>query len=213
MKEVKAYQKKVEKAADDLVRRLTEQGVSLAQLNASYMDIYDTGELMRGIESQYKGKIGFVVSTAAHSIFCATGKGGHALIDIESFLFSQIAGALRSTYEGIFVSGEYVDSPARFPAVTIVESDNSVLPKMRTAAPNLENAVSMMYEVNVYTNSVGYKKSEAKDIMETIDNEFSKIGFTRTMCNPVSNLQDATIYRIVARYEGVADKNFRIYTK
>ena len=51
------------------------------------------------------------------------------------------------------------------------------------------------------------------DIMETIDNEFSKIGFTRTMCNPVSNLQDATIYRIVARYEGVADKNFRIYTK
>jgi len=49
--------------------------------------------------------------------------------------------------------------------------------------------------------------------METIDNEFSKIGFTRTMCNPVSNLQDATIYRIVARYEGVADKNFRIYTK
>ena len=72
------------------------------------------------------------------------------MIDIESFLFSQIAGALRSTYEGIFVSGEYVDSPARFPAVTIVESDNSVLPKMRTAAPNLENAVSMMYEVNIF---------------------------------------------------------------
>ena len=134
------------------------------------------------------------------------------LIDIESFLFSQIAGALRSTYDGIFVSGEYVDSPAKFPAVTIVESDNSVLQKMRTAAPNLENAVSLMYEVNVYTNSVGYKKSEAKDIIETIDNEFSKMGFTRTMCNPVSNLQDATIYRIVARYEGVADKDFRIYT-
>lgn len=134
------------------------------------------------------------------------------MIDIESFLFSQIAGSLRSTYEGIFVSGEYVDSPAKFPAVTIVESDNSVLQKMRTAAPNLENAVSLMYEVNVYTNSVGYKKSEAKYIIETIDNEFSKMGFTRTMCNPVSNLQDATIYRIVARYEGVADKDFRIYT-
>ena len=133
-------------------------------------------------------------------------------MDIESFLFSQIAGALRASYEGIFVSGEYVDRPAKFPAVTIVESDNSVLQKMRTAAPNLENAVSLMYEVNVYTNSVGYKKSEAKDIIETIDNEFSKMGFTRTMCNPVSNLQDATIYRIVARYEGVADKDFRIYT-
>ena len=75
LKEVKAYQKKVEKAADDLVRRLTEQGVSLAQLNASYMEIYDTGELLRGIESQYKGKIGFVVSTATHSIFCEFGTG------------------------------------------------------------------------------------------------------------------------------------------
>ena len=134
------------------------------------------------------------------------------MIDIESFLFSRIAGVLRTSYEGIVVSREYVDSPAKFPSVPIVESDNSVLQKMRTAAPNLENAVSLMYEVNVYTNSVGYKKSEAKDIMETIDNEFSKMGFTRTMCNPVSNLQDATIYRIVARYEGVADKDFRIYT-
>lgn len=66
LKEVKAYRKKVEKAAEELTRRLTEQGVSLAQLNASYMNIYDTGELMRGIESQYKGEVGFVVSTAAH---------------------------------------------------------------------------------------------------------------------------------------------------
>lgn len=135
------------------------------------------------------------------------------MIDIENQVFSTIATALRAQYSGIFVSGEFNDVPARFPSVTIVESDNSVLQKMRTIAPNLENAVSLMYEVNVYTNSVGYKKSEAKDIMETIDNEFSKMGFTRTMCNPVSNLQDATIYRIVARYEGVADKNFRIYTK
>lgn len=79
------------------------------------------------------------------------------MIDIESFLFSRIAGVLRASYEGIFVSGEYVDSPAKFPAVTIVESDNSVLQKMRTAAPNLENAVSLMYEVNIYTNTEGFK--------------------------------------------------------
>lgn len=75
IKEVKAYQKKVEAAAGKLTKSLTEQGVSLAQLNASYMNIYDTGELMRGIESQYKGKVGFVVSTATHSIFCEFGTG------------------------------------------------------------------------------------------------------------------------------------------
>lgn len=75
IKDVRAYQKKVEKAADELTHRLTEQGVSLAQLNASYMNIYDTGELMRGIDSQYKGKVGFVISTATHSIFCEFGTG------------------------------------------------------------------------------------------------------------------------------------------
>ena len=75
LKEVKAYRKKVQEAADELTKRLTEQGVSLAQLNASYMNIYDTGELMRGIESQYKGKMGFVVSTATLCIFCEFGTG------------------------------------------------------------------------------------------------------------------------------------------
>lgn len=59
-----------------------------------------------------------------------------------------------------------------------------------------------MYEVNVFSNKTGYKKSEAKAIMDTIDDQFAALGFTRTMCNPVSNLQDATIYRIVARYLG-----------
>ena len=83
------------------------------------------------------------------------------MIDVESFLFNQIAGILRFQYN-VYVSGEYVDSPAKFPAVTIVEINNGVFQKMRTAAPNLENAVSLTYEVNVYTNSIGYKKSEAK---------------------------------------------------
>src|SRR5699024_10088554 len=54
VKELKAYQKKVDGAGENLTHSLTEQGVSLAQLNASYMSIYDTGELVNGIESQYR---------------------------------------------------------------------------------------------------------------------------------------------------------------
>lgn len=110
------------------------------------------------------------------------------------------------------MGGEYTSSPASFPAVTIIEADNTVVQRMRTAAPNIENAALLLYEVNVYTNTIGYKKQDAKEIMDIVDDEFSKLGFTRTMCNPVSNLQDATIYRIVARYTGVADKYFMIYT-
>lgn len=107
------------------------------------------------------------------------------------------------------MSGEYVDTPATFPTVTIIEADNAVVKRMRTS--DIENAVSVMYEVNVYTNSVGYKKSEAKDIMSTVDEAFSKLGFTRITCNPISNLRDATIYRIVARYQAEIDRNLCVY--
>ena len=131
------------------------------------------------------------------------------MISIESIVFSQVAEALRVAFPGIFVSGEYVDTPAKFPAVTIVEEDNAVVQRMRTT--NIENAATLMYEVNVYTNTVGYKKSEAKDIVEAVDDEFSKLGFARTMCNPISNLSDATIYRIVARDTASMDRDLLVY--
>lgn len=132
------------------------------------------------------------------------------MIDVESIIFNTVASVLRATYDGIWVAGETTDSPAKFPAVTIVESDNAIVQSMRTTT--IENAVTLMYEVNVYANTIGYKKSEAKDIMETIDNEFVKLGFARILCNPVSNLQDATIYRIVARYKAVVDKDLWVYS-
>lgn len=140
------------------------------------------------------------------------------IISPENFVFSNIVGVLRATYPGISTSSSTPEKPpTKFPVVTIVEADNSVYKRMRTT--NIENAASLMYEVNVFSNKSGYKKSEAKAIMDTIDEQFAALGFTRTMCNPVSNLQDATIYRMVARYEGVvvpeqtgADENLRVYT-
>ena len=75
IKQVEQYQKKVEKAGPNLTKMLTEQGVSLAQQNASYMNIYDSGELVSKIDSQYDGSKGKVFSGAAHSAFCEFGTG------------------------------------------------------------------------------------------------------------------------------------------
>ena len=75
LKELQTYQKKVEQAGEKLTRTLTERGVALAQLNASYMSIYDTGELVNGIDSAYSGQSGFIVSSAPHSAFCEFGTG------------------------------------------------------------------------------------------------------------------------------------------
>ena len=127
------------------------------------------------------------------------------MIDIENDVFDTVATALRAAHNGIFVAGEYIDAPSSFPAVTIVESDNRVLERMRTI--NIENAVSVMYEANIYSNKVNGKKAEAKAIADTLDAAFEQSGFTRTMRSQVSNLNDATIYRIVCRYEAVVAPN------
>lgn len=145
----------------------------------------------------------------------------------ENFIFDAVADVLRETYadRNIFVSGEYTESPARFPAVTLFQADSSEY--MGAHTTNGENAVSLMYEATVYSNQVGYKKLEAYEIMETIDQVMTGkintqgrvLGFRRTMCSPIPNLQDATIFALVARYQGVDmpeyDSNgtvHRIYT-
>jgi hypothetical protein len=144
------------------------------------------------------------------------------MIDIENFVFGRVSTRLRAKYVGadgapaIYVYGEASNAPAKFPAVTIVESSNSIVRAMRTT--NVENAVNVMYEVNVYSNVEGYGKAQTKEILKEIDAEFAEMGFSRTMANPIANLPDGRIYRMVARYEGVVtaevgddDTTYRIY--
>lgn len=131
------------------------------------------------------------------------------MIDLENDIFDYAAKALRAAHTGIDVAAEYVEMPAKFPHVSIVEADNRILTRMRTN--NIENAVSVMYECNIYSNKASGKKSEAKAIANTLDDAMSGIGFTRTFREQVPNLRDATIYRIVCRYEAVIDKDFVIY--
>ena len=76
LSDLKAYREKVKKAPESMVHKLTEQGVSFAKQNAAYMNIYDSGDLVNGIDSEYKGKAEAVVaSTAEHSAFCEFGTG------------------------------------------------------------------------------------------------------------------------------------------
>ena len=131
------------------------------------------------------------------------------MIDLEQKIFTDIATALRTAYEGIFVTSEYVPVPPRFPAVSIVEADNRIVEEMRTL--RIENAARVMYEAQIFSNKTSGKKAEAKAIAETVDDFFSSIGFTRTFKNQVPNMNDATIYRIVCRYEAIIDKDFWIY--
>ncbi len=134
------------------------------------------------------------------------------MIDVENEVFNRIATKLREQFDPISVYGEYVKSPAVFPAVMIEEKANSIYQKSQDSG-NVENHVSVMYEVNVYSNKQTGKKSECKAIFKVIDDEFATMGFTRILKEPISNLEDATIYRLVGRYTAVVSKNKEIYRR
>lgn len=134
------------------------------------------------------------------------------MIDLESPLFTEIAEVLRSTYSGITVYGEYVPAPARFPSVSIVEMDNATfLPTWTNRT--IPQYAEVMYEVNVYSNLSKGKKAQAKEIMGTIDTILQTYGFERMTVQPIQNMNDATIYRMVGRYRAVVDDNLMIYRR
>lgn len=132
------------------------------------------------------------------------------MISPEEELFTLIATALRSAYTDIYVSGEYVSQPPKFPAVSIVENANVVVTRTQDTS-NLENHAEITYQVDVYSNLDRGKKLQAKTILGMIDVLMNVKGFTRIFMNPVQNLNDPKIYRMTARYRAIVGKDNQVY--
>lgn len=128
------------------------------------------------------------------------------MIDIEKLVYTPIAESLRKRFKGITVSGEYVNAPPKFPYVSIVEQDN-YMSTNRMDSGGREKFATVMYEVNVYSDKAGSKKSVCREIMGSVDEMLYKQNFTRISLSPVPNMENGTIYRLVARYRAETDGN------
>lgn len=134
------------------------------------------------------------------------------MINVENEIFDRVAKSVRNAYPSVFISGEYIRTPSKFPFVSLIEMSNTAYDKTQSSG-GLENHVSVMYEVNVYSNKTSGKKSECKAIAALIDNELATLGFSRTMLQPIPNMDDATIYRMTGRYTAVISKEKVIYRR
>ena len=134
------------------------------------------------------------------------------MIQIEDMLFTKIATALRAQFRGIYVVGEYVNAPSKFPAVYIVEMDNTVNRAGRDTS-GIENFADVMYQVDIFSNKNKGKKAECKSIAAFIDGQFALLGFTRSYLNPVPNMDDGTIYRMTGRWIATVSKDNVVYRR
>lgn len=134
------------------------------------------------------------------------------MIDIESQVFHTVANKVHERFPNIFMTGEYVKSPPSFPAVSLMEMDNTIREDTVDSGSS-ENHVNVMYEANVYSNKTSGKKSECKEIIAFIDAQMLAMGFVRVALTPVPNEYDSTIYRMVARYRASVSANHSIFRR
>lgn len=126
------------------------------------------------------------------------------MIDCENEVYSRLTDVLTKEFKKINTASAYVNAPAEFPHVSIVQSDSYPVTDGLTNGDSEAYAVAM-FEINVYSNKRGGSKTECKKIIKVIDDWMYKHNFTRIALTPVPNMQDATIYRMTARYRVVTD--------
>lgn len=128
------------------------------------------------------------------------------MIDCENEVYTRVVTVLREKFPGIDLTGDYTKAPSSFPHVSITQSDNAVIAERTTGTKEM---AQVMFEVNVYSNLQPGKKTECKKIMKVIDEVLFGMNFRRMVLTPVPNMEDATIYRLTARYRVATDgKNF-----
>jgi len=102
------------------------------------------------------------------------------------------------------VTNVFQPTVADFPYITIEEKSNVF---GQGELGNKEKYSLLMYEVNIYDNS--HLKVETCYSFAPIINAYmtKNIGFKRVMCEPISNIADADVFRIVARFQGYIDND------
>ena len=121
------------------------------------------------------------------------------MIDNEKNVFNAVSAKLRSKYENIYIVGtELADTPPKFPAVSLVQTNNSIKTEHSTF-DSLENVVREDYKAEVFSNLATGKETQTKEITMVISDIMCNLGYERTFCEPIAN-GDSTIARRVSRY-------------
>lgn len=119
-----------------------------------------------------------------------------------------VAKNLRSLYPGVKVVGEYVDSPATFPTVTIDEISN--VPSHLDSAV-LNKYARVTYRVQVFCNTEAGKRQQARRIYDSVDQTLMGLGLYAKTYTTTPAIYNAEIYCITATFEGVVGADGMVY--
>lgn len=131
------------------------------------------------------------------------------MLDFSDEIYSWLTYSLREKFPKIYTTKSETAAPPVFPAVSIVQKNNVTYQRTRDAC--LENHVSVMFQMDIYTNDKDNKERQAQEIRNAVSDLMVSKGFNRTMCEPTPNLADMSIYRITMRFTGIIGKDRFVY--
>lgn len=129
------------------------------------------------------------------------------MIDYSNEIFNTVAKDLRSTYTGIQVVGEYVETPAKFPTVSIDEVQN--IPVHLDSATHNKYA-RITIRTQTFCNGTG-KRAKAREIFGSLDKKLMDMGFIMKTYTTTPAIYNSEVYCITATHEGVIGADGVVY--
>lgn len=129
------------------------------------------------------------------------------MIDKSNEIFNTVANDLRSLYPEVRMVGEYVETPTKFPTVTIDEIHNVPI-YMDSAKTN--KYAKVIYRSQVFCNGNG-KRKEAREIINSLDQILMNMGLIMKTYTTTPSIYNAEIYCITVTHEGVIGEDGTIY--
>lgn len=130
------------------------------------------------------------------------------MIDKSNEVFTLVATELRKKFKGISVMGENIDTPKKFPTVTIDEVSN--LPTHEDGK-TLNQYARVRYRVQVFSNKENGKRAEARAIYKVVDEVLQSINLKCKAYNPLPSIYNSQIYQITSSYEGIFREDGQTY--
>ena len=132
----------------------------------------------------------------------------------ESFreIYTTVANAVLAAYPACRITNAFIYAPAQFPCVAIVLSDDGTNNGTRDSS-KIDKFRDITVTVDVYSNKQDGKKTEAEAIAQIVIDTLYPLNFNMVSCKPISNINNASNYRITATFTATVDADGHIYTR
>ena len=123
---------------------------------------------------------------------------------IEVPIFDRVYQAVRSEYPDCAIYNDRPQSIAKFPAVSVIEQDNTTYTRARDIEQT-EAYSEIMYQIDVFADNQAGGKTLCKKIAAIVDSVFVGLRFTRMSFSPMPNTEPNVI-RYTGRYRAVVSR-------